>query len=169
MTSRAGDVAPVIRPIGESDWRQVHDLVVAVATAGETYAMAVPATEQETRTVWSAQHVVVAVDGDTVLGSATMGPNRPAQGSHVGTASFLVDPAARGRGVGRALGEYAVAWHRSAGRRAIQFNAVVSTNAAAIALWHSLGFATVGVVPQAFWLPDSSYADLLVMYLFLEP
>jgi L-amino acid N-acyltransferase YncA len=159
---------PGIRLLAEADWPQVHELVVEVASAGETYAMDVPRSEAETRDFWEGQHVVVSVEGDNVLGSAKMGPNRPAQGSHVGTASFMVGSAARGGGIGRALGEYAVEWHRANGFAAIQFNAVVSTNNDAIALWHSLGFETVGTVPGAFRLPDSSYADLHVMYLRLE-
>lgn len=160
---------PTIRPLAEADWPQVHALVVEVATAGETYAMDVPQSETATREFWSGQHLVVAVDDEgTVLGSARMGPNRPAQGAHVGTASFMVGAAARGRGIGRALGEYAVAWHRSNGFAAIQFNAVVSTNTAAASLWRALGFETVGTVPGAFRLPDASYADLHVMYLSLE-
>jgi len=162
---------PTIRQLVEADWPQLHDLVVEVASAGETYAMHVPRTEDETRQFWSGQHLAVAVDGgpagERVLGSAKMGPNRPAQGSHVGTASFVVAPTARGRGIGRALGVYAVEWHRANGFAAIQFNAVVSTNTAAVALWHSLGFETIGTVPAAFRLPESSYADLHVMYLRL--
>jgi GNAT superfamily N-acetyltransferase len=156
-----------IRPIRESDWSQVHTLVVEVAAAGETYAMEVPQSEGETRAFWSGREVVVAVEEDTVLGSAKMGPNRPAQGAHVGTASFVVAAAARGRGIGRALGEYAVEWHRANGFAGIQFNAVVSTNTGAIRLWESLGFETIGVVPGGFRLPDSSYADLHVMWLGL--
>ncbi|MCW2762136.1 MAG: family acetyltransferase [Marmoricola sp.] len=163
---------PVLRPIAESDWPQVHSLVVEVASAGQTYAMDVPRSEAETRAFWAAQHVVVAVDGDTVLGSARMGPNRPAQGAHVGTAGFMVGSAARGRGIGRMMAEYAVEWHRANGFAAIQFNAVVSTNTGAIKLWRSLGFETIGVVPDAFRLPPgergSSYADLHVMYLSLR-
>jgi L-amino acid N-acyltransferase YncA len=158
---------PTIRPLTEADWPQVHALVVEVARAGETYAMGVPASEGETREFWAGQHVVVAVDGGTVLGTAKMGPNRPAQGAHVGTASFMVASAARGRGIGRAMGSYAVDWLARNGFESIQFNAVVSTNTAAIALWHSLGFETVGIVPGAFRLPGAqdSYADLHVMYL----
>ncbi len=156
--------SPQIRPLTEADWPQVHALVAEVATAGETYAMDVPQSEAETREFWSGLHNVVAVEGDTVLGSAKMGPNRPAQGAHVGTASFMVGSAARGRGVGRAMGSYAVDWLARNGFESIQFNAVVSTNTAAIALWHSLGFETIGIVPDAFRLPDS-YADLHVMYL----
>lgn len=162
-----------IRPLVEADWPQVHALVVEVAAAGETYAMDVPRSEEETREFWSGQHLAVAVDdGDTILGSAKMGPNRPAQGAHVGTAAFMVGSAARGRGIGRALGEYAVEWHHVNGFAAIQFNAVVSTNTAAVALWHALGFETIGTAPDAFRLPDgvegASYADLHVMYLSLE-
>ena len=71
---------------------------------------------------------VVAVDGDRVLGAATIGPNRPGRGSHVATASFMVSPASRGRGVGRRLGEYALQWAADAGFKAMQFNAVVDTN-----------------------------------------
>ena len=161
----------LIRPIEEADWPQVHEIVVEAATAGETYTMDVPASLEETKTFWGGEHVVVAVEGDTVLGTAKMEPNRPAQGAHVGTASFMVGSVARGRGIGRALGEYVVHWHRQHGFRAIQFNAVVSTNTAAIRLWESLGFHIVGTVPGAFRLPDDgpdpSYADLHVMHLAL--
>ncbi len=157
----------LIREVQERDWPQVHDLVVEVAAAGETYAMDVPDSQAQTRAFWSGEHVVVAVDGDTVQGSAKMHANRPAQGAHVGTASFVVASASRGHGVGRALGEYAVDWHRTHSFRAIQFNAVVSTNAAAIRLWESLGFEIVGTVPAAFALPSGEYAGLHVMHLAL--
>ncbi len=158
---------PVVRPIAEQDWPQVHELVRGVAEQGRTYAMDVPADVAATREFWSAQTVVVAVDGDRVLGTAKAGPNRPGAGAHVGTASFVVGPEARGRGVGRLLGEHVVRWHRDEGFRAIQFNAVVSTNTAAVRLWRSLGFEVVGTVPGAFALPDGTYADLLVMHLDL--
>jgi len=158
----------LIRPIAEADWPQVHALVVEVARAGETYAMDVPASEAETREFWSGDLVVVAVDGDTVLGSAKAGPNRPAQGAHVGTASFMVGTAARGLGIGRAMGEYVVKWLGANGFEAIQFNAVVSTNTSAVRLWQSLGFEIVGTVPDAFRLPSGEYADLHVMYLRMK-
>ena len=165
-------MALTVRSLQEADWPQVHALVVEVATEGRTYAMDVPADVAATRAFWSGELLAVAVDGETVLGAAKAGPNRPAAGAHVGTASFMVGAAARGRGVGRALGHHVVGWHRSAGFRAIQFNAVVSTNTAAVRLWRSLGFEVVGTVPGAFALPaehgtDGSYADLLVMHLDL--
>src|SRR6476646_8909963 len=98
-----------------------------------------------------------------------MGPNRPGRGAHVATASFMVDPAAQGRGVGRALGEHVVAWARDAGYRAIQFNAVVETNTGAVRLWQSLGFRILTTVPGAFDHREHGYVGLHVMYLELSP
>ena len=62
----------------------------------------------------------------------------------------MVDPAGQGRGVGRALGVYAVDWARAAGYRSMQFNAVVETNTSAVRLWQSLGFEILTTVPEAF-------------------
>ena len=125
--------------------------------------------EDDARSIWMEQppgSTVVAVDEETgvVLGSAKMGPNRPGPGAHVGTASFMVDEAARGRGVGRALAEYVVDWHRQQGYRSIQFNAVVETNTAAVDLWKALGFRVIGTVPEAFAHPRHGLVGLHVMY-----
>lgn len=157
-----------VRDFVEDDWPAVRDVVAEVAREGRTYCLTADLDDAALRRFWlSDAHTVVAEVDGRVLGSAHMGPNRPAQGSHVGTASFMVSGAARGHGVGRALGEYAVDWHRRAGYRAIQFNAVVETNTAAVRLWQSLGFRVVGTVPDAFRLPSGEYAGLHVMHLDL--
>jgi GNAT superfamily N-acetyltransferase len=70
--------------------------------------------------------------------------------------------------VGRRLGEYVVQWHRDQGYRAIQFNAVVETNAPAVHLWQSLGFEIVGTVPRAFRSRAHGEVGLHVMYLDLR-
>ena len=154
-----------IRTFEDDDWPEFLPILQEVARAGETYAMPADIGEPDARAFWSGEHVVTAREGGTLLGSATMGPNRPAQGAHVGTASFMVGSAARGRGVGRALAEYAVEWHRAHGSRSIQFNAVVATNTGAVRLWQSVGFEVVGTVREGFRLPSGDYVDLLVMQL----
>jgi GNAT superfamily N-acetyltransferase len=160
----------LIRVATDEDWPAVHPVFRAVVDAGRTYAYPEGLSLEAARPLWMEQppgRTVVAVDGDTVLGSAKMGPNRPGRGSHVATASFLVDPAAQGRGVGRALGEHVIGWARDAGYRGIQFNAVVETNAPAVSLWRSLGFVVVGTVPGAFRHPEHGHVGLHVMYLDL--
>ena len=58
-------------------------------------------------------------------------------------------------------------WHRDQGFRAIQFNAVVETNTAAVRLWQSLGFEIVGTVPEAFDSRAHGLVGLHVMHLRL--
>jgi ribosomal protein S18 acetylase RimI-like enzyme len=76
----------------------------------------------------------------------------------------MVDPVARGRGVGRALGEFVVEAARAAGYAAMQFNAVVETNTAAVALWRSLGFRVIGTVPGAFDSATHGRVGLHIMH-----
>jgi GNAT superfamily N-acetyltransferase len=152
----------------EADWPQLWPFFDEIVQAGETYAYPLDLTSDEARALWTVPppgQTVVLTDDDRVLGSATMGPNRPGRGSHVGTASFMVSAEARGRGVGRALGEYVVDWHRQQGFRAIQFNAVVETNTAAVKLWQALGFRIVGTVPEAFDSRTHGLVGLHVMHL----
>ncbi|HET9499773.1 MAG TPA: GNAT family N-acetyltransferase [Marmoricola sp.] len=162
----------LLRPFEEADWPAVRAIIEEVAEQGETYCLAGHLDDAALRAFWLYDaHTVVAemetAAGRQVLGSAHMGPNRAAQGEHIGTASFMVSAAARGHGLGRALGEYAVAWHRRAGFRGIQFNAVVETNTAAVRLWQALGFTVVGTVPGAFRRPTGEYVGLHVMFLDL--
>ena len=157
-----------IREATDDDWSRIWPVFADVVQAGETYAYDPDLSSDQARRLWMLSppsRTVVAVDGKELLGTATMGPNRPGRGSHVGTASFMVASAARGRGVGRALGEHVVGWHRESGFRGIQFNAVVETNTAAVSLWRSLGFTVVGTVPGAFLHPRHGYVGLHVMHL----
>jgi L-amino acid N-acyltransferase YncA len=157
-----------LRPATDEDWPQIWPFFRATVEEGETYAYPAGLTSEEARALWyepaPGQTVVLEEEG-AILGSAKMGPNRPGNGAHVGTASFMVDESARGRGVGRRLAEHVVQWHRDQGFRGIQFNAVVETNTAAVALWKSLGFEVVGTVPGAFRSPTHGYVGLHVMFL----
>lgn len=168
----AGDGADVvIRPATLEDWPAIYLLVLEVVADGTTYALPDPLSSAEARAIWMEWppgQTVVALEAGTILGVAKMGPNRQGRGAHVATASFVVASAARGRGVGLALGRHVVQWARDHGYRGIQFNAVVATNAAALRLWRGLGFRVVGSVPGAFRHRTEGFVDLLVLYLDLS-
>jgi L-amino acid N-acyltransferase YncA len=156
-----------IRVATHDDWSQIWPFFRDIVADGETYAYPADLNPERAEALWNLgprATTVVAVDGDQVLGAATIGPNRPGRGSHVATASFMVSPAARGLGVGRGLGEYAIRWATEAGYHAMQFNAVVDTNVAAVRLWETLGFETVGIVPEAFDSRTHGLVGLRVMY-----
>jgi GNAT superfamily N-acetyltransferase len=159
-----------IRDYIDSDWPSVWPIFREVVTAGDTYAYDPDWSSEHARDVWVEMppgHTVVACDGSRVLGTAKIAPNRPGPGSHVATASFMVAADARGRGVGRALGEYALSWAAAQGYAAMQFNAVVVSNHAAVRLWQALGFQIVGTVPEAFAHPTLGRVGLHIMHRYL--
>jgi L-amino acid N-acyltransferase YncA len=161
----------LIREATDADLPAFVPIFREVVDAGETYAYPEDLSDAQIKALWfesAPGRTVVAVDDDgTLLGSAKMGPNRPGRGSHVGTASFMVGAAARGKGVGRALAEDMVAWHRGEGYAAIQFNAVVETNVAAVRLWQDLGFDVLTTVPAAFVSRSHGRVGLHLMVLTL--
>ena len=158
----------IIRTATDQDWPRIYPIYAAIMAEGKTYPFPGQQSLDEARPWWMEEppgQTVVAVSGDgTITGSAKMGPNRPGRGAHIATASFIVGPACRGRGTGRALGEYVLGWARASGFHGIQFNAVVEANHPAVHLWRSLGFDLIGTVPEAFDHPDHGLVGLHVMY-----
>jgi len=157
----------LIRDATPADWAAIWPFLKEIVAAGETYTLPRDITEDWARGRWLAPppaRAVVAVDGDTVVGTAKFGANHLGPGSHIGTASFLVHPDHGGKGIGRALGEHVIAQARAAGFRAMQFNAVVSTNTRAVGLWRSLGFEIIATLPAGFHHATLGYVDLHIMF-----
>jgi L-amino acid N-acyltransferase YncA len=160
----------LIREATDEDWPRIYPFWAAIVEAGRTYAFPPGLSLAQARPWWMEQapgSTVVACEGDAVLGSAKMGPNRPGRGSHVATASFMVDPAHRGKGVGRLLGEHVVGWARETGYRSMQFNAVDDTHTGAVPQSKSLGFEVIATLPEAFDDAHAGLVGLHVMHLRL--
>lgn len=147
-------VGVLIRPAEPADLPGIAATFREVVADGETYCYPEGLTDDQIGTEWllpAPWRVIVAYAADgTFLGVAKAGPNRPGRGAHISTASFMVSAAARGRGVGRLLGQHLLDWARESGYRAMQFNAVVETNTAAVQLWEALGFRILATAPGAF-------------------
>lgn len=156
-----------VRVADADDWPAIWPIVEAVVRAGETYTWPRDLSEADARRLWMVAapgRTLVAVDGPVVLGSAKITPNQMGPGAHVANGSFMVGAAARGRGVGRLLGQAALDHARAAGFRAMQFNAVVEVNLTAVKLWRALGFDIVGTVPEAFDHPTAGLVGLHIMH-----
>lgn len=157
-----------IREATDADWPLIWPFYREIVAAAETYAIDPDISESDGRAQWMQKppgQTFVAVDAaGNVVGTASVYPNRPAAGSHVSSASFMVDPRRAGQGAGRALAEHVISWAREQGFRSMQFNAVVATNERAVSLWKSLGFEVLAEVPEAFKHPAHGYVGLLIMY-----
>jgi len=99
-----------------------------------------------------------------VLGAYYLKTNAAGPGDHICNCGYMVPPAARGKGVARAMCEHSQQQARELGFLAMQYNAVVATNEVAVALWQKLGFSIVGTVPNAYRHARFGFVDTHVMH-----
>jgi GNAT superfamily N-acetyltransferase len=156
----------LIRPANASDHDALWHILEPVIRAGETYTLPRDMSQDAALAYWTgpAHEVFVAEDAGEILGTYFLQANQRGGGAHVANCGYLTAPTATGRGVARAMCSHSLEWARQRGFRAMQFNFVVSTNARAVRLWESLGFAVLGRLPEAFLHPAEGYVDALVMY-----
>ena len=160
----------LIRPATEGDAEAIWRIFQRVVAGRDTYVFTPDTPREEGVGYWYGPDVasfVTDVDGQ-IVGMYKLIENRRGLGAHVSNASFMVDPDASGRGIGRAMGAHALQEARRQGYEAMQFNFVVSTNRRAVALWQRLGFRIVGTLPQAFQHGTLGLVDAYVMHRYLD-
>ena len=146
----------------DSIWQIFH----AVVASADTYVFDPGIPRDQALAYWldSSTRCYVAERDGNIVGTYILKPNQPGLGSHIANAAFMVDPTARGLGLGRTMGEHCLAEARRLGFRGMQFNFVVSTNEPAVRLWQSLGFEIVGTLPGAFRHSREGFVDAYVMF-----
>jgi ribosomal protein S18 acetylase RimI-like enzyme len=157
----------LIREATDSDWVGIWPIWQAIARARDTIPWDPSMSSAQARDYWmrlSPGHVYTALsDEGTVVGSAQLRPNYgPA--SRIANATYIVDPALAGRGIGRRLVQHTLDVAAAEGFRAMVFNAVVSTNVGAVHLYQSLGFTILATVPEGFDHPVEGPVGLHIMY-----
>ena len=160
----------IIRPASPEDAEAIWDIFHQVVEAGDAYVYAPDMGRQRALEIWMAEEVrtYVALKTEEVAGTYILKENQPGLGSHICNAAFMVSPQYRGQGIGRAMGEHALDEASAAGFLGMQFNLVVSTNEAAVALWLKLGFEIVGTLPRAFRHRTLGLVDAYVMFKRLD-
>ena len=84
--------------------------------------------------------------------------------AHIANASYGVTANCRSKGVGRLLVQNCLDEAKANGFLGLQFNAVVSTNFGAIALYSSLGMSILGTVKNGFHMPSGEYVDTYIFF-----
>lgn len=140
-----------LRQAAAGDAGAMLALLRAVCAEGDALPFTEGIDEQLIASQWlAARGCVLAWADGRLLGMYRFGANMPGRGAHVASATFLVSEAARGQGLGRRLVAHCLQAARDAGFEAMQFNQVLATNTAALALYRSMGFRRVGRIPRAF-------------------
>lgn len=154
------------RPATAADHAAIWSIIGPIIAAGEAYALPRDWSEDQALAHWfTPEHeVFVAELEGAVAGTCYLQANKLGGGDHIANAGFATAAWAGGRGVARAMGQAILERARARGFRGMQFNFVVSTNAAAVHLWTSLGFETLCRLPRAFDHPQHGYVDALVMF-----
>jgi L-amino acid N-acyltransferase YncA len=161
----------VIREATGQDWPAIWEILEPVIRAGETFTWDRDTTEEQARAKWvkpapGRTFVAVGTGGldGVVLGTGELHANQAGGGSHVANAGYMVRAGYGGRGIARSLCAYSLEAARAAGFRAMQFNAVVESNARAVAAWQAMGFEILATIPDAFQHPSLGFVGLHVMY-----
>ena len=155
-----------IRAIRESDLPEAIAIWNRVVEDGMAFPQTEGLTAETGRAFFAAQDFTgVSVDPDgEVTGLYILHPNNIGRCGHIGNASYAVRADMRGKGVGEALVRHSLEKAKEKGFRLMQFNAVVKSNGAALALYPKLGFVKLGEIPGGFLRKDGIYDDIVLFY-----
>ncbi len=151
-----------IRPAAAGELTRVGDLCVAAFAPFLDGDDAYVAVLRDTASRAAAAALLVAADGDELLGTVTFvpdgGPLGEIAAAHETEFRMLaVDPAAQGRGVGQALTQYVLDASRRGGKRDVVCSTLAEMRAAH-RVYERLGFRRV---PERNWSPVPGI-DLIV-------
>ena len=161
MTADATDVRIV--PTANVDVDDVWEFFSRIGDGDRTFFKE-PVSGPETIERWSNEQDsirLVALDGDDVVGSVAVIPG-VGWSRHVGEMRLVVDPARRGKGLGRALAHAALVDAIRAGITKVSVE-VVAEQVAVINLFQGLGFVAEALLEDHVRDGSGRLKDLIVM------
>ncbi|MDP9899695.1 GNAT family N-acetyltransferase [Variovorax ginsengisoli] len=155
-----------IRKAVAEDGDGLWAIMEPIIRAGDTYDFPRQTSRDDALRAWlaPANTCFVAQDGEQLVGTYVLHPNRKGGGAHVSNCGYMTAHDRYGQGIGNAMCAHSLIQARAAGYRAMQFNFVLASNKRAVELWKRMGFQIVGRIPDAFLLPEQRYTDAFVMY-----
>ncbi|WP_367752545.1 N-acetyltransferase family protein [Flavobacterium sp. WC2430] len=156
-----------IRKATKNDFDSVWEIFKEVIKTADTYVFDPTTPKEDLNKNWFAPYMdtFVAIDeNQAVLGTYIIKPNQIDLGNHIANCSYMVNPKCHGKGTGKLLCEHSIKFAKEKGYLAIQFNIVVSTNLAAVALWQKFGFEIIGTTPKGFRHKTLGLVDTYIMY-----
>jgi len=154
----------------EADFDKIWPIFQDIVQNGHTFVYRADITFAEAKTVWfDAKYATyLAHVNDEVVGAYVIRPGHRDLGSHIANAAYIIAYSQRGNGFGEDIARDSFVKAKKLGYKAMQFNYVISTNKAAVALWKKLGFTIVGTVPEAYQHSEHGLVDIHIMYKYLD-
>lgn len=162
-------MVPVIRLAEEADMGEICRIYAHAVLHGTSSFELEPPGLAEMTARWRAVSdagfpYLVARAESGVIGYAYAGPYRPRPAyRHTVEDSIYVDPAAQGRGVGRALLQRLIATCEAAGLRRMVAVIGDSASVGSIGLHRACGFSMAGTVPAVGW-KHGRWLDQVLMH-----
>lgn len=159
-----------LKQLTEQELKQAIEIWNTVVEEGVAFPQTEPLNEESGRTFFGQQsYTGTAVDSETgeVVGMYILHPNNVGRCGHICNASYAVKKELRGKHIGEILVRDCMKKGKELGFGILQFNAVVRSNQAALALYKKLGFVQLGVIPGGFLLKNGQYEDIIPHYIVL--
>ena len=159
-----GDI--IIRKAVKKDHDWIWKIIRQVICTADTYVFPPDSDRNSMLDYWCGEdkYTYVATIEGGIVGTFSIKDNQPGLGAHVANASFMTLPTAFGKGIGKAMGIYALSEAKRLGYMSMQFNIVVKNNARAVSLWKKLGFEIIGEIPEAFKHPEYGLINAYIMW-----
>ena len=159
----------IIREYTQADLPRMMEIWNEVVRDGIAFPQEEELTLETAHDFFAAQTFtgVAELEDGSLGGLYILHPNNVGRCGHISNASYAVDSHLRGQHIGEALVTHCLKMGRQLGFRILQFNAVVSTNHAALALYKKLGFTQLGVIPGGFRMDGGKYEDIIPHYIVL--
>lgn len=156
----------IIRKALEDDKEDIWKIIQQIISTGDTCLFAPDSSQGRMLEYWfkEGRHTYVATNEGRIVGTFIITENQPDLGSHIANASYMTLPDARGKGIGKMMGEYSLKEAKRLGFHGMQFNIVVKSNEGAVRLWKSLDFEIIGEIPEAFDHQQLGYTNAYIMY-----
>lgn len=148
----------------KADGEQAAAVWNEVVLDGMAFPQDAPLTEADRDAFFEGQSFTgVARDAASgqVVGVYILHPNNVGRCGHICNASYAVASGLRGQHIGEQLVRHCLETARTQGFRVLQFNAVVASNGAALALYRKLGFVPLGTIPGGFLNKNGVYEDII--------
>ena len=162
-------MSTIIRKISTADVGAITSIWNEVIDEGMSFFWKEHFTNEDITKILVSQKAAYCSESDHIItGFYILHDNFPGRGNHIANALYAVKGEYRGNGIGKLLGNHSIEIAKNCSYTTMQFNSVVSSNKASIALWESLGFLKAGQIQSAFLTDLGEYLDIFIYFKELE-